>query len=148
MRAGAWVRARVPAAAGGAAALLALAGCDSNPSPEPSHLRQFTIHTHCGLGETEIAGTTYYPTAIYANGELVAGGDDAPQILTGGPTPWLWGTGLKPEFPEGIADANYTHGTVAAFEDGTAEFAVADGIHTVRYSPNPEDAVWVVPNCD
>lgn len=132
----------------GAAAAVLLVGCGSTSTPEPSHLRQFSIHTHCGVGATEIAGTTYYPTAIYANGELVAGGENAPQILTGGPTPWLRGTDLDTQYPEGVADLNYTYGTVAVLDDGTAEFAVADGIHTVRYSPDPDDAVWVVENCD
>lgn len=146
MRAAAGVRARAVALA--AAGLVALAGCGGDAGPEPSHLRAFAIHTHCGVGEAEIAGIVYYPTAIYANGELIAGGDGAPQILTGGPTPWITSDGLTSDYPEGVADNNFTFGTVATFDDGTAEFAVADGIHTVRYSANSDDAVWVVENCD
>jgi len=100
------------------------------------------------VGTAEFAGVTYYPTAIYANGELIAGGDQAPQILAGGPTPWLSPAGLDPTYPEGVADMNFTYGTVAVLDDGTAEFAVADGVHTIRYSPDPDDAVWVIEGCD
>lgn len=121
-----------------------MAGCQSEP--EPKHLRQYSIYTHCGVGQIEIGGVTYYPMSIYANGELVAGGGEV-RVGAGGPTPWIDTDGVTSGYPEGVADLNYTFGTIYVPGDGTAEFAVADGIHTVTFSNDRDDAAWIVEGC-
>ena len=129
----------------GLSATALLAGCGND---EPTaHLRAFSIFTHCGVGTTDIGGVTYYPTAIYANGELVAGGEGAVVTGDGGPMPWIQNDGLATVYPEQVVDPNYTYGTILVPGDGTAEFAVNDGIHTISYSTDADDAAWIIEAC-
>lgn len=143
---------RVRAFAIAAAAGLLLAGCANvgggAVSSDAMPGEPFDYPTHCGVGQVDAGGTTYFPTAVYDGDEPVTGADPSWYTSAGGPTPWITVVDNRVVYANGAADMNMTHGTLELFEaDGAAIFHVTGGRWSIHLSDDPADAAWTIEGC-
>lgn len=130
-----------------AAGVALLAGCGADGS-KATPGEPFEYATHCGVGQVDVGGTTYYPTAVYDGDEPVTGSDPSWYTSAGGPTPWITVVDDRVVNKDGAADNYATHGTIERFDaDGTAIFHVKGGRWSIHLSDDPADAAWTIDGC-
>ena len=142
------VRAFAIAAGGG----LLLAGCANAGggavSTDAMRGEPYEYATHCGVGQVDVGGTTYYPTGVFDGDEPLTGADPSWYTSAGGPTPWITVVDDRVVYDEGAADMNSTYGTLEQFEDdGTAVFHVKGGRWSIHLSADEADAAWTIEGC-
>jgi hypothetical protein len=135
-----------------AGVLIGMGGCAtlggtsalSNATPgEP-----FAYPTHCGVGQVNVGGTTYYPTGVFDGDEPVTGSDPSWYVSAGGPTPWITVADHLVVWEEGTSDMNSTYGTLERGDaDGTAVFHVNGGRWSIRLSTDAAAAAWFIEGC-
>ena len=125
----------------------ALAGCATDDAG-PQRGEPFEYATHCGVGQVDVDGITYYPTAVFDGDNRVTENDPSWHASSGGPTPWIRVENERVVYVAGAADANSTHGTLELIDaDGTAVFHVEGGRWSIHLSADPTDAAWIIDGC-
>lgn len=132
--------------------LLGISGCTApggtSATTDAMPGEPFTYFTHCGVGQVNVDGTTYFPTGVFDGVEPVTGSDPSWYVSAGGPTPWFTVVDNTFVAEEGTGDPNETNGTLERNDaEGTAVFHVNGGRWSVHLSTDEADAAWVIEGC-